>query len=132
MDRRDAAGQLLVPPLALAVLVGAAVTLTAALLQGLPGLLGAGLGTVVTVVFFTVSLLLMRWTRRLKPEMVMAVAVGAYATKVGLLLVLLVALYDVRGLSGIAFAAAVICCGTFWLAGHAYAFRKARFAVYDQ
>lgn len=128
----DPAGQLLRAPLALTGLVGVAVAVAATLWQGTPGLIGAVAGLTVTVAFFTVSLLLMRWTARLNPEMVMAVAVTAYGTKVGLLLVLLVALYDLPGFSGPAFAAAIILCTTSWLAGQLYAFRKGRFAVFDE
>lgn len=127
----DPAAQLLRLPLVLTGLVGAVVTLSAALLQGPPGLIGAGAGSVVTVVFFIISVLLMRWTARMNPEMVMAVALTAYGTKVGLLMVLLIALYDRPGLSSLAFAAAIIFCTMTWLAGQTYAFRKGRFAVFD-
>lgn len=122
--------QLLRLPVLISALAGVATCVVAGVVQGVPGLIGAGLAAVITLGFFALTLLLIDWTARMAPEMVMAVALGAYATKIGLLMVLLVALFEATWLSGMAFAAGVIVCTVVWLPAQVWAFRRARLSVF--
>lgn len=119
-----------VPALA-ALGVGALAIVAGTLAAGIPGLIGSGIGVIVTVAFFTASLLVMSWTSRLDPMLVMGVALLTYGTKVGLLGLLLIALFDATWLSGMALALTVIACTAAWLVGQVVASLRARISVYD-
>lgn len=96
-----------------------------------PGAIGALFGVVVTTAVFMVSLWLMGRTARLAPEAVMAVALFTFTTKIFVLGLVLVLLFDATWLSGPAFAFAVIASTVVWLVVQVRTFAIRRQPVYD-
>lgn len=112
-------------------LVVAAVAVAVAALVGRSALAGAALGAGVVVVFFGLTLLVMRAARRLAPEMLLGVALALYGTKVAVIGGLVLALRDQPWLSPPAFAVAAVACAVAWLAGQVAGFSRARVYVAD-
>lgn len=112
-------------------LVVAAIAVGASALTGPAAVAGAALGAGVVVVFFGLTLLLMRAARRLAPQMLLGVALALYGTKVAVIGGLVLALRDQPWLSPPAFAVAVVACAVAWLAGQVAGFRRARVYVTD-
>lgn len=119
-------------PLTCTAVAGVTATLIWWALDGADGLLGAALGAAITLVFFTISLLVMTATSRLHPQLVMGVALLTYGVKIGVLGVLLVALYGATWLSSMALAVTVIACTGVWVAAQMVGARRARMPVYDE
>jgi ATP synthase protein I len=89
----------------------------------------AGLGALLVVVFFSISLLVMRQTARREPTVVMAVVLMAYTGK---LLALTAALFLLRNASWIstrALGIATIACTVVWLGFEVRAFSRLRILV---
>lgn len=89
----------------------------------------AALGAGLVVVFFSLSLLVMRQTSHLQPIAVMSVVLATYTAKILALAVAMVALRDARWLSGQALAVAVVVCTVVWLAFEMRAFTRLRVLV---
>jgi ATP synthase protein I len=109
--------------------VGLLAVAVAAVAVGARGAVGALLGTIVVVGFFSASLLAMRATARSNPGAVAAAAVVTYVTKVGLLGMFLLLVQDATWLSRDGFALTVITCGVVWLACEVRAFTRLRLPV---
>lgn len=116
----------LVPTLVVAV----ACIVVAVVRAGAEGLAGSLLAAVVVVASFSSSLLVMRRTARSNPQSVMAAALLTYTTKVGLLGLLLILLFDAEWLSGMAFALTAMACAAVWLAFEVRAYSRMRTLVF--
>lgn len=104
-----------------ALVVAAAGVALAWWVGGTPGAAGAGLGALVALAFFGSGVALMLGTARMDATLTTVLAIGAYVTKVLLLVVVLAAVKDLDWLSRPAFAVAVVAVSAAWLAGHAAA-----------
>lgn len=100
--------------------------------EGVSGLLGALVAAVVVLVFFSVSLLVMRATADKGAAMVMAASLVSYVTKIGLLLLFLVLMKDATWASSIAFAVTAVVCAAVWMAFEVRAFARMRVLVTDE
>jgi len=89
----------------------------------------AALGAAVVVVFFSLSLLVMRQTAQLQPIAVMAVVLACYTGKILALGIVMIVLRDATWLSGQALALSIIACTVVWLAFEMRAFTKLRILV---
>lgn len=89
----------------------------------------AGLGAGLVVVFFSLSLLVMRQTSHLPPVTVMAVVLATYTGKILALGVAMITLHDASWISGRALGLAVIACTVVWLAFEMRAFTRLRVLV---
>jgi ATP synthase protein I len=81
------------------------------------------------VLFFSLSLLVMRSTAHLAPTTTMAVVLATYTGKIVALGVAMVLLRDASWLDGRALALAVIACTVVWLAFEMRAFTRLRVLV---
>lgn len=111
--------------------VVAAAGLAVGLVLGGRVLAGTAVGAGVVVTFFGVTLLVMSAVRNAAPELLMAVAMSVYATKVAVMGALVFWLRDETWLSATAFAATAIACAVAWLAGQVRAFTRMRVPVVD-
>lgn len=89
----------------------------------------AALGAAVVILFFSLSLLVMRQTAHLEPMAVMAVVLATYTGKILALGIVMVVLRDASWLSGQALALSIICCTVVWLALEMRAFTRMRVLV---
>lgn len=105
--------------------VAALALVVAALLRGSTGAYGALAGTVVVLVSFSSTHLVLGRTRHLPPELTLVIALALYVLKVVALAVVFV-LLDVAGFLGDplhrgALALTVICCTLAWTAAEIWA-----------
>jgi hypothetical protein len=109
--------------------VAVACVAVAAVLAGSKGAWSAGLGAALVLLFFSLSLLVMKRTAGWEPTAVMAVVLGTYTAKIIALGVAMVLLRNVSWLSGQALALTVIVCTVVWLAFEMRAFTRMRVLV---
>lgn len=105
------------------VLVG---MLVAGLLLGVPGVLGALVGGAVAGLSSLATLVLMRKTAALNPYFVMAAALGGFAGKMIILLVVMTLLRDVDGLDPKALAFTMLAAILVAAAAEMVAFRRTK------
>lgn len=108
--------------------VGAVVVVVAAFAGARPAW-SAALGVGVVVLFFSLSLLVMRRTAHLEPTTVMAVVLASYTVKIVALGLVMVLLRDAAWLSGTALALSIIVCTVVWLGLEMRAFTRLRVLV---
>jgi ATP synthase protein I len=129
VDARGAAGTLL-----RAGLLPAAVVDTVVVLAAIPAeseaVVGAIVGTLLTVMAFATGPLLLRWARNVEPFMLFALAVATYLTVVTALGVAYSLLSDASWLDGGWVGAAILAGALAWLAGQARATAKLRILTF--
>jgi ATP synthase protein I len=111
------------------VAVGVVVIVLSAVLGQARDTTSAALGAGVVVLFFSLSLLVMRQTAHLQPVAVMAVVLATYTVKILALGVVMIVLRDASWLSGQVLAIAIIVCTVVWLAFEMRAFTRLRILV---
>ncbi|HEX8496286.1 MAG TPA: hypothetical protein VF661_03750 [Actinomycetales bacterium] len=110
-------------------LVMATLTVAVGAFFGAQAAWSAAIGALLVLVFFSLSLLVMRQTAHLEPTVVMAVVLATYTGKI---IALGVAMFTLRGASwmdGRALGLAVIACTVVWLAFEMRAFTRLRVLV---
>ena len=107
-------------------IAGAAAAIIAGATLGSPAAVGALLGTVVVVIFFTVGQLILAWVLKHNPMMGMSVAMLLYIVKIGVLLGLLLLLVDVTAFNTKAFAMTVLLCTLVWTAAEVWLFSRTK------
>jgi hypothetical protein len=108
---------------------GVVCVVVAAVAGGAKGAWSAALGATLVMVFFSLSLLVMKRTAAWEPTAVMGVVLGTYTAKIIALGVAMVLLRDASWLSGQALALTVIVCTVVWLAFEMRAFTRMRVLV---
>jgi ATP synthase protein I len=111
------------------LVVGVLAVVLAAVLGGAEPATSAALGAALVVVFFSLSLLVMRQTAHLQPTAVMAVVLATYTGKILALGIVMIVLRDAAWLSGQALALSIIVCTVVWLAFEMRAFTRMRVLV---
>lgn len=111
------------------VAVAVVCVLVAALVGGSKEAWSSALGAGLVLVFFSLSLLVMKRTASWQPTAVMAVVLGTYTAKIIALGVAMVLLRDAPWLSGQALALTIIVCTVVWLAFEMRAFTRMRVLV---
>jgi len=111
------------------LVTGVGAVLLAALLGDSKQAWSAALGAALVIVFFSLSLLVMRQTAHQEPIAVMAVVLATYTGKILALGVVMIVLRDASWLSGQALALSIIACTVVWLAFEMRAFTKLRILV---
>ena len=114
----------LVPTLVVAVL---AVAVSA--FFGARSAWSAAIGAALVIVFFSLSLLVMRQTAHLQPIAVMSVVLATYTGKIIALGVAMITLHNASWISGRALGLAIIACTVVWLAFEMRAFTRLRILV---
>src|SRR4051794_21708900 len=84
--------------------VGLLAVVLAAVLTGVKGALGAGIGLILVAVFFTLGLLVVSWAGRVSPMAMMAAAVVGYVVKVLAIMAMLTAFEGTTAFNSRAFA----------------------------
>ncbi|WP_046470127.1 hypothetical protein [Allosalinactinospora lopnorensis] len=99
--------------------IAGSVAMVAALaLQGVPGLIGAFLGTLLVIAFFAVSFVTVSWAGKHSPQLMFPVALGTYVLKVVLLGLLLVLFRDAEGFEFTTFGLTAIGGSLIWVGAH--------------
>jgi ATP synthase protein I len=107
-------------------LAGLAAIAVAVPFAGTKGALGAALGTVVVLAFFTVSVVAVSYASRISPQMMFAAAIFSYLGKVVAMLALVAALEGVTAWNATAFAWSVIALTLVWIAAEVRATMKVK------
>lgn len=113
-------------------IVGAIAMVVAFTLQGVPGLIGAALGTALVIAFFAVSFVVVSWAGRLGAHLMFPAALASYVLKIVVLGVALALLRDVGGFDRMAFGATAIVGALVWVGAHMRAMATDRRPVIDE
>lgn len=111
------------------LVVGVLAVVVAAVVGDARSAWSAALGAGLVVVFFSLSLVVMRQTAHLQPIAVMSVVLATYTAKILALGIAMILLRDAAWLSGQALALSVIVCTVVWLAFEMRAFTRMRVLV---
>ncbi|GAA4345851.1 hypothetical protein [Angustibacter luteus] len=111
------------------LVTGVGAVVLAGILGGSKAAWSAALGAALVVVFFSLSLLVMRQTAHLQPVAVMSVVLATYTGKILALGVVMIVLRDASWLDGQALALAIIACTVVWIAFEMRAFTRLRILV---
>ncbi|GAA4563375.1 hypothetical protein [Planotetraspora kaengkrachanensis] len=106
------------------LVVGLVALVLAAILTGVKGALGAGIGLALVAVFFTVGLIVVSWAGRVSPMAMMAAAVVGYVVKVLAIMAMLTAFEGTTAFNSRVFALSVIACTLTWTIGEMRGFMK--------
>ena len=93
---------------------GVIVVVVAGFVAGGSAALGAGLGTVLVVAFFSIGQFALGTVLRNNPQMALTMALTLYLIKIGALMVILVLLADTTAFNTKAFAIAILVCTLTW------------------
>ena len=102
-----------------AVVVGLAVS-------GAGGAVGAAIGMVIVVVFFSIGQLILGSVLRNNPQMAMTVAMMTYLVKLGVLFVFIIVFADTPMFDTKVFAATVVVCTIAWTAAEVWVFSRTK------
>jgi ATP synthase protein I len=108
------------------VLVGAAAAVIGGATAGSKGVIGAVVGALVVVVFFTVGQLILGSVLRNNPQMAMTVALMTYLVKLGVLFVFIIIFADTTLFDTKVFAATVVACTVAWTTAEVWVFSRTK------
>lgn len=108
------------------VVVGAVCTLVGAAVAGSLGLIGGILATLIVLVFFTIGQLVVGAVLRNNPQMALTVALTTYLVKIGVLLILLIALQGATWFAPKVFAITIVACTLAWTAAEVWVFSRTK------
>ncbi|MFC7326904.1 hypothetical protein [Marinactinospora rubrisoli] len=106
--------------------VGAIASVIAFAMAGLHGLTGAVVGTVLVIVFFAVSAIVLAWVGKNWPPLVLMAGLATYTVKVVVLGIVLIFFGGTTVFDGNAFALTAAVCVVTWLTGHSIGSMKVR------
>lgn len=110
----------------LTVLVGIVAVVIGYLVDGNKGAIGALLGVVIVLVFFTVGQLIVGSVLRNNPDMAMTVAMTTYLVKIGVLFGLVIVLQGTTAFNTKVFAATIVACTLAWTIAEVWVFSKTK------
>ncbi len=113
------------------VLVGVLVVVIAALVRGGAGALGAAIGAVVVLAFFSVGQYVLGVILERNPQTAMSAALVLYLVKVGVLIALIAVLKDVTVFDAQVFGLSVLACTLTWTVAEVWAVGKTRMLVVE-
>lgn len=108
------------------VVVGLLAVVVGYLVDGTKGLIGAALGAVIVIVFFTVGQLIVGSVLRNNPEMAMTVAMTTYLVKIGVLFGLVIVLQGTTAFNTKVFATTIVACTLAWTVAEVWVFAKTK------
>jgi ATP synthase protein I len=106
--------------------VGVVATVVSGLVAGTPGVIGAVLGTVIVLVFFSVGQLVLGRVLRDNPQLAMTVAMTLYLVKVGVLFGLIILLAGTTAFSTKAFGLTIVACTLAWTVAEMWLFARTK------
>lgn len=107
-------------------LAGLVAIVLALILAGGKGALGAAIGAIVVMAFFTISVLAVMWASKISPMAMMPAALISYTVKLIVMFVLVSQLRDVTAWSAPALAWTVIALTMVWLGGETRTWMQAK------
>lgn len=113
------------------LVIGVVLVVVFSLLSGMPGFLGAGLGLVVVLAFFSISWYVVSTASAKGPAVMMGAALGTYIVKVVLLGILLVSFRETDAFDFQAFAWTILVGVICWTGFQVRAFMRQRVLYVD-
>jgi len=108
------------------ILVAIAIAIAGYVLEGNPGLIGALVGAVIVLVFFTIGQVLLDRVIKSNPTMALTVALSIYLIKIAVLFCLLLAFKNTTAFNTQIFAVSVLLCTLVWTFAEVWAFSTAK------
>ncbi|MEV0618067.1 hypothetical protein AB0I81_32410 [Nonomuraea sp. NPDC050404] len=112
-------------------LVGVVAIIVAFLTAGGKGALGAGIGTLLVGVFFSISVVAVSYAARVSPQMMAIAAMLSYLVKVVAIMLVLSVFGDTTAWNNVAFAWSVVVCTLVWTGFEVRAFIKTKMLYVD-
>lgn len=115
------------------VAVGIVAAVIGALVASDPGkaLLGAAIGTVIVVAFFTVGQVVVGAVLRTAPQMAMSVALMVYLVKIGILFIFIILFQGTTAFDTKVFALTIVACTLAWTVAEVWIFARTKVLYVD-
>lgn len=115
------------------VAVGVVAAIIGALVAADPGkaVLGAAIGTVIVVAFFTVGQVVVGAVLRSAPQMAMSVALMVYLLKIGLLFIFIILFQGTTAFDTKVFALTIVACTLTWTVAEVWIFARTKVLYVD-
>jgi len=115
------------------VAVGIVAAIIGALVASDPGkaLLGAAIGTLIVVAFFTVGQVVVGAVLRSAPQMAMSVALMVYLLKIGVLFVFIILFQGTTAFDTKVFALTIVACTLAWTVAEVWIFARTKVLYVD-
>ena len=115
------------------VAVGVIAAVIGALVAADPGkaLLGAAIGTVIVVAFFTVGQVVVGAVLRNAPQMAMSVALMVYLLKIGVLFIFIILFQGTTAFDTKVFALTIVACTLAWTIAEVWIFARTKVLYVD-
>ena len=115
------------------VAVGIVAAVIGALVAADPGkaLLGAAIGTVIVVAFFTVGQVVVGAVLRTAPQMAMSVALMVYLAKIGILFIFIILFQGTTAFDTKVFALTIVACTLAWTVAEVWIFARTKVLYVD-
>jgi ATP synthase protein I len=115
------------------VAVGVVAAVIGALVAADPGkaLLGAAIGVVIVVAFFTVGQVVVGAVLRTAPQMAMSVALMVYLLKIGVLFIFIILFQGTTAFDTKVFALTIVACTLAWTAAEVWVFARTKVLYVD-
>jgi ATP synthase protein I len=113
--------------------VGVIAAVIGALVAADPGkaLLGAAIGTLIVVAFFTVGQVVVGAVLRTAPQMAMSVALMVYLLKIGVLFVFIILFQGTTTFDTKVFALTIVACTLAWTTAEVWVFARTKVLYVD-
>ncbi|MEY4170211.1 MAG: hypothetical protein RLZ94_1284 [Actinomycetota bacterium] len=115
------------------VAVGIVAAIIGALVASDPGkaLLGAAIGTLIVVAFFTVGQVVVGAVLRSAPQMAMSVALMVYLLKIGVLFIFIILFQGTTAFDTKVFALTIVACTLAWTVAEVWIFARTKVLYVD-
>jgi ATP synthase protein I len=115
------------------VAVGIVAAIIGALVASDPGkaLLGAAIGTLIVVAFFTVGQVAVGAVLRSAPQMAMSVALMVYLLKIGVLFIFIILFQGTTAFDTKVFALTIVACTLAWTVAEVWIFARTKVLYVD-
>ena len=115
------------------VAVGIVAAVIGALVASDPGkaLLGAAIGTVIVVAFFTVGQVVVGAVLRTAPQMARSVALMVYLVKIGILFIFIILFQGTTAFDTKVFALTIVACTLAWTVAEVWIFARTKVLYVD-
>ena len=107
-------------------IVGTLVAIWALIARGTDGLVGAAVGTVLVLAFFSLGQVVLHRVIATNPQAAMSVAMVMYLVKIGVLFLLLMVFQNTTLFDTKVFAGTIVACTLVWLVGETWAYATSK------
>ncbi|MFJ3666412.1 hypothetical protein ACIPSE_08150 [Streptomyces sp. NPDC090106] len=111
--------------------VGVVTVVVSGIVAGGEGALGAGIGTVLAILFMGIGLYVLQWTAKTLPQLFQAMGLMLYVAQLLLLLIFVALFKDTSLFNAKAFAVSLVVSTVVWMAAQARAHMKAKIFYVD-